>query len=256
MTVLRRAAVVALGDLLRARPDLAILGVEPALAALLGASGDPRLLPMEAQGARAALGAGLALGGRAVVTLAHGDEVADGPLPKGGQVLLTTAPEPAARWWACGATVVQPAIAEDVAPLLAAALDLGEPVVFRLDDPDPADLPASMDSPQIGVPRWLARGPAGVVVGAGRSAGALAACLRLLGKRSVHAAAADMHTLAPGGAVCPTVLDRALLVGGARAAERVAKGSLAGLLPVPLGADHEATAAAVLAMLPVGGRSR
>lgn len=250
MTLLRQAAVAALRDLLAERRDLVVVGVEPALATLLSSDDDPRLLPAEARAGLAAIGAGLALGGRKVITLAHGKDVAVGPLPTFGQVLLTTDPAPAARWWSAGATVTQPASANDVAPLLVACLEADTPVVLRLDNVEPARAEVDLDPPRFGTPRWHARGPDGVLVGAGRNVGVLRACVRWLAAHNLHTAAADVHTLPSGGMIAPTVLDGAVLVGGPQAGARVEAGRLDGLLAVSVGEDLEATARAVLGVLP------
>jgi hypothetical protein len=244
---LRRAALAALAELLAKRDDLAVLGVEPTLARYLGRAGDPQLLDVSAGPTRAAIGAGLAFGGRTVVTLAHEEALADGPLPGAPQVLLTTSLTAARRWWAAGARVVRPVTDADVASLLDSALAADGPVVVRLDDIDGILTPGHRlgPAPVLGAPRALARGDNGVVAGQGPALARLCQ-----GLADAEATLLDLHTLEPGSPVPPGALDEAVLIGPAHRAAAAAAGQLGGLarLELPVGPDATQSATVLLAL--------
>lgn len=240
---LRRAALAALAELLADRDDLAVLGVEPALARYIGRAGDPQLLDIPAGPTRAAIGAGLAFGGRRVVTLAHEEALADGLLPAAPQVLLTTSLTAARRWWAAGARVLRPVTGADVASLLGSALAADGPVVVRLDDIDGLATPGHRlgPAPVLGAPRALARGGYGVVAGQGPALARLCQ-----GLADAEATLFDLHTLEPGSPVPPGALDDAVLIGPAHRAAATAAGQLGGLARLELPAGPDATQSATV----------
>lgn len=246
--MLREAGLAALVARLDADPDLVVVGVEPALARYLDCQGDPRLLDVPDGPTRAALGAGLALAGRRVVTFGHAESAAGGPLPSQPQVLLATSLIGARRWWAAGAVVARPVTAADVAPLLDGALTAGVPVVLRLDEPGPlARVPARGRGPVWGRPRILVEGDQGVVVGQGPQLDGLRQPLEDAGLTLV-----DLHSLGPSAVIAPGALDDAVLVGGPGRRASAARGDLMGLarLPLPVDAIPAARSATLLHLLP------
>ena len=239
---LREAALASVNSSLDSHRDLVVLGAEGALGRYLGRENDPRLIPTPPGPTRASIAAGLHHGGKRVVTLAHDEGVADGPLPSTPQVILATALTPARRWWAGGATVVRPVTTGDVPALLDQALDADGPVVLRLDEDVPlADLPSAGVDLRLGAPRVLAHGGRAVVVGQGP---VLAGLQQSLDDADVTLV--DLHTLGADAPVAPGAMDHAVLVGQAGRLPQVAEGDLRWMVSFDLPAGTDAGKAMTL----------
>lgn len=118
---------------------------------------------------RLAVGAGLALGGRAAVVWCDdpGDARAAPWELAAPLVALTDSAEVADGARGAGVPVVMPAWPADVAPLLLAAIDEGRACVRLHGDEAPAGPPLALELPGLTAPRTIMHGPTGRVRAAG-----------------------------------------------------------------------------------------
>jgi hypothetical protein len=230
---------------------------------LLGSASADRLITVEG-GARAAVGAGLVLGGKIAVSFLAAGDVVPPPLP-GAHVLVVSDGVTAAALWAQGLPVVQPTWPEDVGPLLAAVMAGGEPTVMRVDGrrrPGPLE---EVPPVALRTPRILREGSTLGLHASGAGVPVALAVARMLAGRGIDAAAVELPMLVGGRGVTPTHTDDALWLGPAPAdsasldtasldtasldTASFDSVALARMEPVPLGTDR-AVLERVLAHLP------
>jgi transketolase len=214
----RAAVAAAIAGALDADPRLVVVAAhdDPLLQPVLATRPGRRVLA-PGPGSRLPIAEGLAgCGRRVLVGLSGHEPVAGGG---GAQVLVTGDAAQAAIAQTSGLVVHQPAWPIDAEPLLQAALAAGAPVMVRAHPHSPeGPPPAPADG---GLPRTLARGPDGVVVGAGGAVPLLLLAVEVIAKRGTALTAVDLHTLAGPAPIDLRTCDAHVWVGGPEAAAEV-----------------------------------
>lgn len=220
-----RSVAAAFGDVLvrlaGERPNLLLVaGADPGPAVWFADIWPERVLTVGPLATRVGVAEGIAVGGGDALVVLDG-EVAELPVPADARVVCaTTDPGHLHLAFRAGVGVCAPGWAADLPALLVGALGADGPTVLYLPDHDAADEadPGAPPPPTtFAEQRVLHRGPAGLVLGAGRTAPLARSVADGLARRRIEVTALDLHTISPGTGVDAGLLHDHLLVGPATA---------------------------------------